>query len=109
MACGRPVLAFGNGSVPEVIDDGVTGRIVHTMAEAVAALPGVLALDRRGVRRTFERRFTAGRMARDYVEIYKQQVAGAKTHLGVQDGTALPVDGLMPRNGVRFNKPAEIQ
>ncbi len=50
MACGTPVLAFRNGSVPEVIDDGVTGRIVDTMEEALAALPEVIALDRRAVR-----------------------------------------------------------
>ena len=79
MACGTPVLAFRNGSVPEVIDDGITGRIVETMDGAVAALPEVLALDRRAVRRTFEERFTAGRMARDYVSIYQRQLgAGAR-------------------------------
>jgi glycosyltransferase involved in cell wall biosynthesis len=72
MACGTPVLAFRQGSVPEVIDDGVTGRIVTTMEEALAALPQVLALDRRVVRRRFEERFSAARMARDYVSIYRK-------------------------------------
>src|SRR5208337_1340774 len=71
MACGTPVLAFRRGSVPEIIDDGVTGRIVDTMEEALAALPQVLALDRRAVRRRFEERFSAARMARDYVGIYR--------------------------------------
>ncbi len=75
MACGTPVLAFRNGSVPEVIDDGVSGRIVNSMAEAVAALPHVLALDRRAVRRKFEERFTASRMASDYIDLYRKQVA----------------------------------
>jgi glycosyltransferase involved in cell wall biosynthesis len=71
MACGTPVLAFRQGSVPEIIDDGVTGRIVSTTEEALAALPQVLALDRRAVRRRFEERFSAARMARDYVGIYR--------------------------------------
>ena len=71
MACGTPVLAFRCGSVPEVIDDGVTGMIVDTMDEAVRVLPQVLALDRRAVRRRFEERFTAARMAKDYVQVYR--------------------------------------
>ncbi len=75
MACGTPVLAFRHGSVPEVIDDGVTGRIVGSMEEAIAAAPQVLAMDRRKVRRRFEERFTAERMARDYVDLYTKQIA----------------------------------
>ncbi len=67
MACGTPVLAFRCGSVPEVIDQGVTGLIVDTMDEAIRMLPQVLALDRRAVRRRFEQRFSAARMAKDYV------------------------------------------
>ena len=66
MACGTPVLAFGCGSVPEVIDEGVTGSIVDSVEEAIAALPRVMALDRQKVRRRFEQRFTATRMAKDY-------------------------------------------
>ncbi len=75
MACGTPVLAFRHGSVPEVVEDGVTGRIVGSMEEAIAAAPQVLAMDRRKVRRRFEERFTAERMARDYVDLYTKQVA----------------------------------
>ena len=71
MACGTPVLAFRCGSVPEIIDDGVTGIMVDTLDEAIAALPRVLALDRHKVRRRFEERFTANRMARDYVSVYR--------------------------------------
>jgi len=70
LACGTPVLAFGCGSVPEIIDPGVTGAIVHTMAEAIRTLPQVLALDRRTVRQRFEQRFSAARMAKDYIEVY---------------------------------------
>jgi glycosyltransferase involved in cell wall biosynthesis len=70
MACGTPVLAFRCGSVPEILDEGVTGMIVDTMEEAFAALPHVLALDRRKVRWRFEERFSAARMAADYVALY---------------------------------------
>ena len=71
MACGTPVLAFGVGSVPEIIDEGVTGLIVRSVEAAVAAMPRVLSLDRKAVRRRFEERFSATRMARDYVSVYE--------------------------------------
>ena len=74
MACGTPVLAFGRGAVPEVIDEGVTGCIVHTMDEAISRLGAVLSLDRARVRRRFEERFTVARMARDYVEVYRRLI-----------------------------------
>jgi glycosyltransferase involved in cell wall biosynthesis len=70
MACGTPVLAFRCGSVPEVVDQGITGAIVDTVEEAVRMLPQVLALDRRTVRRQFERRFSSRRMATDYLALY---------------------------------------
>ncbi|MFC0282321.1 glycosyltransferase family 4 protein [Camelimonas abortus] len=72
MACGTPVLAFRRGSAPEVIDDGVSGVLVDTVDEALAALPRVLALDRAAVRGCFERRFTVRRMADGYLEIYRR-------------------------------------
>ncbi|MGB9271699.1 MAG: glycosyltransferase family 4 protein, partial [Pseudolabrys sp.] len=59
MACGTPVLAFRCGSVPEIVDNGVTGQIVDTEEEAIRQLPQVLSLDRRAVRRRFEQRFSA--------------------------------------------------
>jgi glycosyltransferase involved in cell wall biosynthesis len=71
MACGTPVLAFRCGSVPEVIDDGVSGMVVDSEEEAVAALPAILSYDRRCVRRRFEERFTAARMAEDYLDVYR--------------------------------------
>ena len=71
MACGTPVLAFRCGSVPEIVDDGVTGAIVDTMEEAITVLPRVIALDRKNVRRRFEQRFSATRMAKDYVNVYR--------------------------------------
>ncbi len=74
MACGTPVLAFDHGSVREVIDDGVTGYIVKSIDEAVAALPKVIQLDRGKVRERFEQRFSAHRMAKDYLRLYQTLV-----------------------------------
>jgi glycosyltransferase involved in cell wall biosynthesis len=71
MACGTPVIAFRRGSVPEVIEDGVTGFIVDDEAEALRAIKRLAELDRRSVRYGFERRFTARRMAEDYVRHYQ--------------------------------------
>jgi glycosyltransferase involved in cell wall biosynthesis len=70
MANGTPVIAFRRGSVPEIIDEGVTGFVVDSVDRAIAAVPRAAALDRDGVRRCFEERFSVERMARDYVELY---------------------------------------
>ncbi|HLH11701.1 MAG TPA: glycosyltransferase family 4 protein [Methylovirgula sp.] len=72
MACGTPVIAFRCGSVPEVVEEGVSGFIVETEDEAVAAIGRLASLDRREVRAAFERRFTAERMALDYVRCYER-------------------------------------
>jgi glycosyltransferase involved in cell wall biosynthesis len=72
MACGTPVLAFRCGSIPEVIENGITGTVVDSEQEAVAALPALLSYDRRAVRRRFEEKFTATRMAKDYVSTYRR-------------------------------------
>jgi glycosyltransferase involved in cell wall biosynthesis len=71
MACATPVLAFRCGSVPEILEDGLTGRFVSNMDEAIHALLQVLSLDRRIIRQRFEDRFSAARMARDYVRLYR--------------------------------------
>jgi glycosyltransferase involved in cell wall biosynthesis len=78
MACGTPVIAFNCGSVPEVMDDGVTGFIVNNISEAVAAVGKVHTLDRARVRATFDRRFTARRMAEDYVDVYEELAQPAR-------------------------------
>lgn len=78
MACGTPVIAFDRGSVPEVVDDGVSGFIVENIEGAVAAVDRARAHDRRKVREAFEQRFTADRMARDYVEIYRRLAATSR-------------------------------
>ena len=72
MACGTPVIAWPCGSVPEIIEDGVTGRIVHSEDEAVAAVSEVARLDRRRVRAVFERRFSAEVMADRYTDLYRR-------------------------------------
>lgn len=74
MACGAPVLAFRCGSVPEIIEDGLTGRIVSSVDEAVSAVPDLLALDRRAVRARFEQRFSSAQMAAQYVKLYQKLV-----------------------------------
>jgi glycosyltransferase involved in cell wall biosynthesis len=72
MACGTPVVAFEGGSVREIIEPGVTGYIVGSIDEAVAATRKALSLDRRGCRHRFEQRFSAERMARDYLDVYRR-------------------------------------
>jgi glycosyltransferase involved in cell wall biosynthesis len=79
MACGTPVLGFRCGSVPEIIDDGLTGAIVDTMEQAILALPRVIALDRGKVRARFEQRFSATRMAKDYVNVYRALLASSRS------------------------------
>jgi glycosyltransferase involved in cell wall biosynthesis len=71
MACGTPVIAFRSGSVPEVVDDGLTGFVVDGEDQAVQATRRLGELDRRKVREVFERRFTAKRMAQEYLGHYE--------------------------------------
>ena len=72
MACGTPVLAFRRGSMPEVIDDGVTGLLVEDMPGAIEATRRISDLSREHVRATFDRRFSARRMAESYVQTYER-------------------------------------
>jgi glycosyltransferase involved in cell wall biosynthesis len=85
MACGTPILAFDRGSVREVVEDGVTGYIVGSVEEAERMIGRVLALDRRVVRRRFEQRFSAERMAQDYVELYASLIARSAVLDSVND------------------------
>ncbi len=75
MACGTPVIAFNYGSVPEIIEDGLTGFIVSDEAGAITAVQKLPTLSRAGVRQRFEQRFTARRMAEDYLTIYRSLAA----------------------------------
>lgn len=91
MACGTPVLAFDNGAVREVVDEGVTGCIVRSVEEAICKLGAVMALDRGRVRRRFEERFSASRMATDYVKLYRRMIGRASQQpVPVRDGLQLP-------------------
>ena len=70
MACGTPVIAFRSGSVPEVIDNGVSGFVVSSVEEAAKAVSRLSEIDRAAVRKAFENRFTVERMSRDYLKMY---------------------------------------
>jgi glycosyltransferase involved in cell wall biosynthesis len=80
LACGTPVVAWRNGSVPEVVEEGVTGFVVESVEEAARAVARVSSLDRRACRRSFEERFEAARMAQDYVDVYRRLVESSPVH-----------------------------
>lgn len=75
MAAGTPVIAWRRGSVPEVIEDGITGMVVNSISGAVEAVQRVQAMSREGVRRRFEERFTDAVMARRYIAAYQQMLS----------------------------------
>src|SRR5262249_33124709 len=74
MACGTPVIAFNRGSVPEIIEHGLTGFIVEGKEEAVAATDRISGLSRRAIRQRFEERFTVRRMAGEYLMVYRSLI-----------------------------------
>jgi hypothetical protein len=80
MACGTPVIAYRSGSVPEVVENGVTGFIVENEEQAVRAVGDLGRLDRRKVRARFEERFSADRMAREYECAYRKLISAAAEH-----------------------------
>lgn len=88
LACGVPVVAFRGGSVPEVIDDGVTGFIVETLEEAIEATRSVHRLSRQHCRDVFEERFSVTRMATDYVRLYEALAARQSSDLTLVSGAA---------------------
>ncbi|HKQ30541.1 MAG TPA: glycosyltransferase family 4 protein, partial [Burkholderiales bacterium] len=77
MACGTPVIAFRRGSVPEVVTDGETGYVVDNVDAAVRAIERLDRVDRRQCRAVFEQRFTAKRMAQDYLTAYRRVASKA--------------------------------
>jgi glycosyltransferase involved in cell wall biosynthesis len=81
MACGTPVIAFNRGSAPEIVEDGLTGYIVEDVNGAIGALDRLGHLSRERVRRRFEERFTARRMAQDYLGVYRGLMSAAAPHL----------------------------
>jgi glycosyltransferase involved in cell wall biosynthesis len=107
LACGTPVVAFRNGSVPELIEDGVTGFIVDSVEEAVGAVRRVAGLSRPLCRQAFEERFDATQMARDYVEVYQRLAPHGCEHLASRAGT---LDDGHPtfKNGGTESKPTRL-
>lgn len=77
MACGTPVIAYNQGSAPEIVEDGSTGFVVQDVADAVAALDRVPTLSRKHIRKRFEERFTSRRMAQDYLAVYHSLIGAA--------------------------------
>jgi glycosyltransferase involved in cell wall biosynthesis len=88
-ACGTPVIAYCRGSIPEVIDDGVTGFIVNDLNEAIAAAGKLRTLSRHAIRKRFEARFTASRMTDDYVDTYHALI-DAKQSSRAEPGLSRP-------------------
>jgi glycosyltransferase involved in cell wall biosynthesis len=85
LACGTPVIAFPCGSVPEIVVPGVNGSIAADEHAAVAAVAAIPTLDRATCRRDFEARFTADRMARDYLELYRARVGRSRSGASIRD------------------------
>ena len=86
LACGTPVIAYRRGSVPEVLQHGVTGFIVDDVDGAVDALEKLEQIDRRACRKHFERHFSDERMAAEYLSIYKKLVRKESATITLDDG-----------------------
>jgi len=86
-ACGTPVIAWREGSTPEIIETGVNGVLVGSIAAAVEAVRGIERLDRRRVRASFDQRFSVTRQAREYVGLYRRLIAAQS---GPGPGAGLP-------------------
>jgi glycosyltransferase involved in cell wall biosynthesis len=71
-ACGTPVIAYRHGSIPEIMEDGVTGFVVTNQEDAVRAAQSIESIDRKRCRQVFERRFTVAHMAENYLSIYRR-------------------------------------
>ena len=81
MACGTPVVAYNRGSVPEIIDEGLTGFVVEDETSAVGVVGRLAGLDRAAIRKQFEKRFTARRMALDYLAAYRSLTEAAQPRI----------------------------
>lgn len=89
MGCGTPVVAYPRGSVPEVMEHGVTGFVVPDVDAAVKALALIPELDRIQIRERFEQRFSAPRMAQDYVRIYRRLMGEETATLTLSEGVSV--------------------
>jgi glycosyltransferase involved in cell wall biosynthesis len=81
MACGTPVIVYNRGSAPEIIEEGLTGFVVEDDEGAIGAVDRLGQLSRAAIRKRFEERFTARRMAQDYLSVYRSLAASAEPHL----------------------------
>jgi glycosyltransferase involved in cell wall biosynthesis len=89
LACGTPVVAFRAGSVPEVIDEGVTGFVVDNLDDAILAASRVGEIDRRDCRRVFDTRYTTERMTQRYVEVYERLLRSSVPEIPISRGDGL--------------------
>jgi glycosyltransferase involved in cell wall biosynthesis len=90
MACGTPVIAWNHGSVAEIIDEGMSGYIVNSMKEAIAAAGKMTNLERSVVRNCFDQRFSAQRMTKDYIKIYQKLINKNKI-ASIADEKTIPI------------------
>jgi glycosyltransferase involved in cell wall biosynthesis len=96
LACGTPVIAYRRGSMPELIDDGVTGFLVDSFDEAVAAIARIGEIDRAACRRAAEARFGVDRMAREYLALYRRLLDARRPEDAVREtGLYPPVDTVL--------------
>jgi glycosyltransferase involved in cell wall biosynthesis len=113
LACGTPVLAYRRGSIPEIIEHGTTGFVSENLSEMVAAVERLGEIDRERCRATFDQRFTADRMARDYVALYERiieerlAVATTKIH-ALRGGLLFEKARNGASNGHSQNGPLQI-
>ncbi len=101
MACGTPVVAFNSGSVPEVLENGLTGFIVNSEDEAVRALRDLSRLDRGRIRAEFDRRFTAQQMAQNYLKLYSSLVKSRRLSNTAYGQEYLPSSLSPPSGGMQ--------
>jgi glycosyltransferase involved in cell wall biosynthesis len=108
MACGTPVIAVENGSVPEVLENGVTGFIVHSEQQAIDAVGRIGSLDRDRIRAEFDRRFTAHRMAQNYLKLYARLIQARRlpTLTSVEEGDEFVPGSLVKCRHVPAAPPA---
>jgi glycosyltransferase involved in cell wall biosynthesis len=100
LACGTPVLAYRRGSIPEIIDDGITGFVCESLAEMAEAVERLPLIDRSRCRSAFEERFTADRMARDYVALYERIIEEST----IQTSLKIRAIGSRHSNGSAFER-----
>jgi glycosyltransferase involved in cell wall biosynthesis len=94
MACGTPIIAHGMGSVPELIKHGENGFIINSVEEAVSIINNPDSFNRKKVRKIFDERFTAERMAKDYVKVYEKLISNKYINKSLKkfNSDAIPIN-----------------